>query len=157
MTDNKSTQSKLHPSLQNATHQAAKSRFSFFCRWSMSLMWHHIKLYRQSVACSEAMLWAESCDVLGPFCWKTGSKAKTAPLKSSSRGACQELPTPQGLQFPWDALWGWPSDPMMGCGAFCPKGRRLDRLIWLFFFSGYCFLTLYFYNGSYFWFVIFWR
>lgn len=34
---------------------------------------------------------------------------------------------------PCDALWGWPSNPTMGCGAFCRKGRRLDQLIQLFF------------------------
>lgn len=126
VTDNKSTQSKLQPDIQNATHQAAKSRFSFFCRWSTSLMWHHIKLYRQSATCSEAMLWAESCNVLGPFCWKTGSN--NTALKDSSEGACrargfQHL---RGCSSPSDALWGWPGKPTMGCGAFCPKGRRLE-------------------------------
>lgn len=148
MTDNKSTQSKLHSSIQNATYQAAKSRFSFFCRWSMSLMWHHIKLYRQSVTCSEAMLWAESCDVLGPFCWKTDSKANTASLKSSSKAACRATGGFRHLtdcSSPWDALWGWPSDPMMGCGAFCPKGRRLD---WLSYFSS---LFLWYFRSIVFW------
>lgn len=47
---------------------------------------------------------------------------------SSSKGACRA----RGFQHLWDcsspldALWGWPGKPTMGCGAFCPKGRRLD-------------------------------
>lgn len=76
---------------------------------------------------------------------KQALKLKQLLLRAAAEGPARGFRHPKDCSSPWDALWGWPSDPTMGCGAFCPKGRSLDRLIWLIFFSGCCFLTLYFY------------
>lgn len=73
---------------------------------------------------------------------KQARKLKQLLWRAAAQGPARGFKHLKGCSSPWDALWGWPSDPTMGCGAFCPKGRSPDWLMWLFCFSGYCFMTL---------------
>lgn len=58
---------------------------------------------------------------------KQALKLKQLLWKAAAEGPARSFQHLKDCSSPWDALWGWPSDPMMGCGAFCPKGIARTR------------------------------
>lgn len=125
MTDNKSTQPKLQlTELQKADLVSFADGLWVSCGIILNYIGSQWLVVKR---CSE--LW---------WAWTILQENRLESWNSSSEesntGACQGLQHLKDCRSLWDALWGWPSNPRMGCGAFCPKGRSPEQLSWLFCF-----------------------